>query len=129
MPNTVVPPDQLAIFSITPNDDSGAQRAATGTIVIDDFASAYVAKNAGGQVVLVTRTAAIPAPGATKVVSVTVNGSDAAGNALPALTLGFSLQGPPPPPNATHFVASGVAVRDKIGFPVPADPGSPSIPL
>lgn len=127
--NTVVPPDQIAIFGVFPVDASGTARAATGTIAIDDYMSAYVAKNAGGQVVVVTRSGAIPAPGATKAVNVSISGNDAAGNALPVLTLGFDLQGPPLPPNATHFVTANMAVRDKIGYPVPGDPGSPSIPL
>lgn len=125
---TNVPVDNIAIFTVSALDDTGTSRAATGTISIDDYATAYVAKNAGGQVVLVTRTG-IPSAGQAKAVNVAVDGNDAQGNPIPQLIIPFTLQGPPAPPNATHFAQSGMAVRDKIGYPVPVDPGSAGIPL
>lgn len=125
-----VPPDNIAVFRVAGIDAGGIARAITGTATIDSYTAAYLAKNAGGQLMLITRPAAIPAPGASVPAVVTIQANDAQGNPLPPLALNFQLNGPPPPPNADHLVISeGPIVRDKLGVTIPPDPGAASIPL
>jgi len=77
---------------------------------------------------LVTKPDAIPGTDTSIPVSVTASGFSLNGTPLPDLTLDFLLLGPTSP-QATHFVAANMNVRDKVGMTPPADPGSGTISL
>lgn len=125
IPNATI----AARFKVAAVDADGILRSATLQAKISDYAHAYVAKAADGQIYVQPNAAVFPTtPGSSFSLNVQISGTDAAGNALPVLQLDVVLQGPPPPPNATQIVvSSGPEFNDT--FPVPADPGSDTISL
>ena len=120
-----IPPSNIGIFTVAGYDESGVNRAITGTVSVSDPTLAYCNKNAGGAFVLVPKTT--PAAGQTAPVKVTVH-AQSGPNTLWNLVIPFNLQGPPFIP-ATHLViATGPWVRDTIGYDVPVDGGA-SVPI
>jgi len=127
--NTIAP-NGSALFRIAGKDDSDTYRAITGTISTSDTVHSYIAKVVGtdDRYCLKSRPDSIAA-GATVSVDVTVNALDAQGGVLPPFVINFQLQGPPPPPNATHVVMYEGPFGVDGGYSAPADPGSGTISL
>ena len=131
MSTTSVPSGYIAVINtIQALDDAGTVRVLTAetATIAPDTTLAYIAKNGAG-IMLVSRGTGIPQGGSAPI-TVTLSGV-AADGATPLIddVHSFSLQGPPLPPLASHFVASGPVVRDTIGVTLPADPGSVTISL
>ena len=136
---TAVPNGYIAVFSnFQALDDNGVPRtltAETATLAPDNSAG-YIVKN-GSELMLVSRRARSPSlviastvAAGTQNITVTISGVAADGvTALTDDVHQFTLQGPPPPPLATHFTVAGPTVRDTVGVNVPADPGSTTISL
>ena len=124
--NIQVPPDNIAVFNLTPFSALGLQKPAVGTVGVDRYDYAYVAYNPGGQVVLVTKQ--IPPVNTKVTVTVTANGTNSAGAALTPFSMAFDLLGPVDTDPATHFTATNPTVRDKVGYTVPPDNGQ-QIPI
>ncbi len=131
MPSQAVPSGYIAVITnLQTLDASEVPREVTTktATITPDNSLAYIAKNGTG-LMLVTRGTGIT-PGTGVPVSVTLSGVAADGvTALLDKVFDFLLQGPPPPPNATHFAAAGPTVRDTIGVTLPADPGTAVIDL
>lgn len=125
---SALPPGRFTVIG----KDSGSpqiQRAVQNvTAKVSDYAHAYLSSDAAGAVVVNPRPAVFPStPGSSLSLDVTINGQDVAGNPLPAEVVTVILQGPPLPPNATHFEVGGLVISNTIGT-LP-DPGSDTIAI
>ena len=108
-------------------DDTGVPRAFTGSLSIDDYGTAYVAKDSSKMYVVVKT---IPAAGQTKTVNLTISANDAQGNPLPPVVIPFDVEGPPPPPNATHIqVPVTFTTTSGSLYAPPADPGASTVTI
>lgn len=108
-------------------DASGIPRTFAGTVSIDDYATAYVAKQ-GNQIYVVPKSTV--AQGQTKTVTVTISGNAASGAAIPSVVTLFDVPGPAAPPDATHFqVPMTWSYSTDPAASYPADPGSNSVSI
>lgn len=124
--NVQIPPDYIAVMRLKSLNTAEAPKPATGTITVDNYAFVYVAYNAGGELVLVTKQ--IP-PGGAITVTLSASGVNSQGDPLTPFSASFDLLGAADPDPATHFaITDGPNVRDKVGYPVPPD-GGQTIPL
>lgn len=128
MPTTTVPPGYENSFRIDGKDDDSNVRAITGTAVISNTTASYLAKVPGttNQYCFVARAGTVIPAGSSIDVNVVVTASDDRGNALPPVTIPFSIPGPPLPPPATHVVVSASSTTQNTP---PADPGTDTISL
>jgi len=128
MTTIVIPPNYLGhVDKPTLQDDSGVVRAGTLTATLSDTTNAYIAVD-GGKVKIVTRPDQIPGEGVTLNLTLTFSGTAANGGALPDVSYPVQLKGPNTP-LATQIVPGPVAVTDKIGQNIPADPGTATVTL
>lgn len=121
-------PNQYAAFSFHGVDSSGIQAPITGTVVIDDYTQAYVARvgTSGLNFVLVPKVQA-PVGGAA-VRNATIHAVDANGNALPTFQVQAIIAGPAGSPLAVSVeLLNDVSDAGQIDASTPPDPGSASV--
>lgn len=108
-------------------DANGVPRSFTGTVSIDDYATAYVAKQ-GNQIYVVPKNTVVQ--GQTKTVTVTISGSAVSGAVIPSVVTAFDVSGPAAPPDATHFqVPLTWNYSTDPAASYPADPGSNTVSI
>lgn len=121
-------PNEYAAFSFHGVDSSGIGAAITGTVVIDDYSQAYVARvgTSGLNFVLVPK---VPAPtGGNAVRNATIHAVDANGTALPSFQVQALIAGPAGVPLAVSIeLMNDVSNAGQIDANTPPDPGSASV--
>lgn len=127
MSTSIVNPGRFQIVYVQGKDLSNTvQSLGSLSATVDDYTTAYVVKYPDAvSFALVVKVT--PAAGASIPVNVTLHGTDLKGNALPAITQAFTIQGPPAAPLAVSVNLAGIS--DEAVGSQPADPGTPTAVL
>jgi hypothetical protein len=107
---------QEAVFALAAKDNTDVDRPVSFSITVTNYAAIYV-QVAGNTVHVVSKGVGTG--------NAVISGHSQDGTALPDLTMEFTV-GPVPIPQATHFVAGSVTVKNS-DITTPADPGTDTV--
>lgn len=120
---------KVALFTVSGADSATPPNPAsiTGTVSVDDYASAYIAKTGKANEYMLVPKITLN-PGQKVTVNVTFSAIASDGTKIADFAVGFELDGAPEPV-ATQLVLGAVTTPNAADVSVPGDPGSASISI